>query len=452
MASNSNKRLQRKQWLLLLLGLIVILVTALGASAFVDSSAKRNAPIEKPKTKPLSVGVRQTDRAAANANATGDMQALRKQLQELTAGLEVDRKEIKNRFEALDQKEKLAQENAGKAAPPAPPRVPEGGFTGNNPFQQNGMPNAPEFRGAGPLGASPNGRPGAQGGSQLETIAVVTRGPTTRTGIPLLDGMSGEGSNASSEFGRRARDTREGRERDGATFNRTADDDPLSPNRAGGQSAETYIPAGTYIRAVVLNGLDAPTGGAAQQNPHPVLLQLSDDAVLPNKFRAALKDCMVTANGFGDVAAERAYIRTDRLSCIDEDGGAVDVAIKGYIAGEDGKTGMRGRVVEKTGRIMANALYAAVGSGIGQAFKNQGTVQTTNPLGGVSEQVTDGFKAGFGTGVSKAFDKLTDYYIKVAERMFPVVEIGSGRVVDIVVSRGISIERGAKHKDTGSAN
>ena len=70
---------------------------------------------------------------------------------------------------------------------------------------------------------------------------------------------------------------------------------------------------------MVLNGLDAPTGGAAQQNPHPVLLQLSDDAVLPNKFRAALKNCMVTANGFGDVAAERAYIRTDRLSCIDED-------------------------------------------------------------------------------------------------------------------------------------
>lgn len=450
MASNSNKRLQRKQWLLFLAALVLILGAALGASAFFDSSAKRNAPIEKPKTKPLSVGVSQTDRDAASANATGDIQALRKELAALMATSEVDRKENKNRFDALDQKEKLAQENAGKTTPPAPPRTPEDGFTGNNPFQQNGMPNAPEFRGAGPLGASPNGRPGAQQGSQLETITVAAQGPTSRTGIPLLDNMAGEGSNASSEFGRRARDTREGR--DTGTFNRTADDDPLSPNRAGGQSAETYIPAGTYIRAVVLNGLDAPTGGAAQQNPHPVLLQLSDDAVLPNKFRAALKNCMVTANGFGDVAAERAYIRTDRLSCIDEEGGAVDVAIKGYIAGEDGKTGMRGRVVEKTGRIMANALYAAVGSGIGQAFKNQGTVQTTNPLGGVSEQVTDGFKAGFGTGVSKAFDKLTDYYIKVAERMFPVVEIGSGRVVDIVVSRGISIERGAKHKDTGPAN
>ena len=450
MPSNSNKRLQRKQWLLFIVGLIIILGAALGASAIFDTTAKRNAPIEKPKTKPLSVGVSQTDRDAASANAAGDIQALRKEISTLVAAAEVDRKENKNRFDALSQKEKLDQENAAKA-PPSPPKIPEGGFTGSNPFQQNGMPNAPEPRGIGPLGASPNGRAGSQQGSQLETITVGVQGPTARTGIPLLDGMASEGTNASSEFGRRARDTREGRD-SGSTFNRTADDDPLSPNRAGGQSAETYIPAGTYIRAVVLNGLDAPTGGAAQQNPHPVLLQLSDDAVLPNKFRAALKNCMVTANGFGDVAAERAYIRTDRLSCIDEDGGAVDVAIKGYIAGEDGKTGMRGRVVEKTGRIMANALYAAVGSGIGQAFKNQGTVQTTNPLGGVSEQVTDGFKAGFGTGVSKAFDKLTDYYIKVAERMFPVVEIGSGRVVDIVVSRGISIERGAKHKDTGPAN
>ena len=106
---------------------------------------------------------------------------------------------------------------------------------------------------------------------------------------------------------------------------------------------------------------------------------------------------------------------------------------------------MRGRVVEKTGRILANAMLAAVGSGIGQAFKAQGTVTSVNALGGTTEQVTDGFKAGFGGGVNKAFDKLSEYYIKVAERMFPVVEVNGGRVVDIVVSRGVSIERSKKN-------
>jgi conjugal transfer pilus assembly protein TraB len=260
-----------------------------------------------------------------------------------------------------------------------------------------------------------------------------------------VDGAGDVLIDSSKEFGRRQKELRDNTGSD--RYSRTGDDDPLSPNRGSGRNAETYIPAGTYIRGVVLHGIDAPTGGQSQQNPHPVLIQLADDAVLPNKFRSALKNCMITANGYGDIAAERAYIRTDRLSCIDEDGGAVDVSLKGYVAGEDGKTGMRGRVVEKTGRILANAMLAAVGSGIGQAFKAQGTVTSVNALGGTTEQVTDGFKAGFGGGVNKAFDKLSEYYIKVAERMFPVVEVNGGRVVDIVVSRGVSIERSKKNSN-----
>ena len=38
------------------------------------------------------------------------------------------------------------------------------------------------------------------------------------------------------------------------------------------------------------------------------------------------------------------------------------------LAGEDGKAGMRGRLVSKQGQLLANALLAGVASGIGQAF------------------------------------------------------------------------------------
>lgn len=444
MASSSNKRIQRKQWILFTVIAGGLMAVAIVAGAVFDTSSKKSAAIEKPTTKPLSVGVSQTDRDAASLQGAGEIAALRKLMDESRVDRDNDKKWLEQRFAAMDVEKKNAAEKAANKSL-SPPAEPAEGFTGNNPFQQNGgVPPQPVLRSPNGVGASPV-RGQDTNSSMLETVPIGTQtAQQGRTGIALLDGMANQAANSSQEFGRRQQDERESR----GGFNRTADDDPLSPNRASGRNAETYIPAGTYIRAVILNGLDAPTGGQSQQNPHPVLLQLSDDAVLPNKFRAALKNCMVTANGYGDVAAERAYIRTDRLSCIDEDGGAVDVSLKGYITGEDGKTGMRGRVVEKTGRIMANAMYAAVGSGIGQAFKAQGTTQTTNALGGVTEQVTDGFRAGFGSGVSKAFDKLTDYYIKVAERMFPVVEIGGGRVVDIVVSRGVSIERGTKHKNT----
>ena len=127
-------------------------------------------------------------------------------------------------------------------------------------------------------------------------------------------------------------------------------------------------PSGAFTRAVLLGGLDAPTGGQAQRNPQPVLLRLVDNAILPNQFRARVKECFVVGAGYGDVSSERAYIRTESLSCVTRDGTAIDVPIKGYVAGEDGKAGMRGRLVSKQGQILANALLAGVASGIGHAF------------------------------------------------------------------------------------
>jgi conjugal transfer pilus assembly protein TraB len=44
----------------------------------------------------------------------------------------------------------------------------------------------------------------------------------------------------------------------------------------------SWLPV-SFTRGTLLGGLDAPTGGQAQSNPHPVLIRLSDTAVLPNR-------------------------------------------------------------------------------------------------------------------------------------------------------------------------
>ena len=202
-----------------------------------------------------------------------------------------------------------------------------------------------------------------------------------------------------------------------------------------------YIPSGTFTRALLLGGLDAPTGGQAQRNPQPVLLRLMDNAVLPNQFRSKVKECFVVGAGYGDVSSERAYIRTESLSCVTRDGTAIDVPIKGYVAGEDGKAGMRGRLVSKQGQILANALLAGVASGIGQAFTQSSTTTSILPLGTTST-VDSGkqLEAGVGTGVGKALDRLAQYYITLAEKVFPVIEIDAGRTVDVVLTQGIALQ------------
>ena len=118
--------------------------------------------------------------------------------------------------------------------------------------------------------------------------------------------------------------------------------------------------------------------------PQPVLLRLADNAILPNQFRARVKECFIVGAGYGDVSSERAYIRTESLSCVTRDGTAIDVPVKGYVAGEDGKAGMRGRLVSKQGQILANALLAGVASGIGHAFTQSSTTLSVSPLGTTS--------------------------------------------------------------------
>jgi conjugal transfer pilus assembly protein TraB len=201
-----------------------------------------------------------------------------------------------------------------------------------------------------------------------------------------------------------------------------------------------YLPSGAFTRAVLLGGLDAPTGGQAQRNPQPVLLRLADNAILPNQFRARVKECFIVGAGYGDVSSERAYIRTESLSCVTRDGTAIDVPVKGYVAGEDGKAGMRGRLVSKQGQILANALLAGVASGIGHAFTQSSTTLSVSPLGTTST-VDPGkqLEAGLGTGVGKALDRLAQYYISLAEKVFPVIEVDAGRSVDVVLTQGVAL-------------
>ena len=215
--------------------------------------------------------------------------------------------------------------------------------------------------------------------------------------------------------------------------------DPLSPNRAAGQTAETYVPTGSFFKAVLLNGMDAPTGGQAQQNPSPVVLQLVDDGQLPNGFRGSLRDCFVTANGVGDLSSERALLRTDRLSCIKGDGNAIDIEIKGYIAGKDGKTGVRGRLVSKTGTALANAIWAAGVGSIGKYVSGASRTNTTNALGVQTTNVENPGRAALGDGLDRAFDRLAQYYINLADKLFPVIEIDGSQTVDIVITRGFSV-------------
>lgn len=203
---------------------------------------------------------------------------------------------------------------------------------------------------------------------------------------------------------------------------------------------EHFVPANTFVRAALLNGLDAPTGGQAQSNPLPVALHLLDTANLPSLRRLDIRDCRILAAAFGDLSSERAILRAETVTCILNDGQVIETPIRGSVVGEDGKVGIRGRLVTKQGQVLGNALLAGIASGIGRAFTLSNTTQSATPFGGL-QTVDPGraLEAGAGLGVGRALDQLANYYIRAAEKLFPVIEVDGGRVVELLVTRGATM-------------
>ena len=206
--------------------------------------------------------------------------------------------------------------------------------------------------------------------------------------------------------------------------------------------ADNYLPAGTFIEGRLLSGMDAPTGGQAQNNPMPMLIELTGDAFLPSRIRSQVKGCFVFATAYGDLSSERANARTETLSCVKADGTVIELSIKGFVAGEDGKAGIKGRLVSKQGQVLGNALLAGVVSGIGNALSFSATTTTQNPLGGVTTTPKPGeeARAGFGQSFGKSMDRLATYYISLADKMFPVIEVDAQRQVTIVLTKGVAID------------
>ena len=214
---------------------------------------------------------------------------------------------------------------------------------------------------------------------------------------------------------------------------------PIAANRARHERENTYLPAGSFAHAVILSGVTAPTGGNAAQNPMPLLMEIKRFAQLPNDFKANIKRCFVTANATGDLSSERVLVRLDRLACMNKHGKAVDVRVQGYVTGEDGKAGARARLVTRSGQAIASALFTGAISGLGKAVSLSAQSTTTYTSGAVGSSVENAWAAGIGEGVDDAMDRIVNYYLKLADKIFPVLELDSGRKVDIVLSQGLAI-------------
>lgn len=211
------------------------------------------------------------------------------------------------------------------------------------------------------------------------------------------------------------------------------------------------IPAGTVVKAVLVSGADCSVSVQKPTGPNMLLLRPLDNGKLPRNVRVALKGSVIIGNAIGDMATERVYVRTERLTLVERNGSFVETEVTGYISGEDGREGIRGVVVDRSGQIISRAAFASFLQGVSQTVQAVLNNQVIQKLAEESPRSTildlDMYRNSAFQGGSTALSKMADYYIKRAEQLQPAIQIAAGRVVDVIFTKTVKIgEKDLKKK------
>jgi conjugal transfer pilus assembly protein TraB len=208
------------------------------------------------------------------------------------------------------------------------------------------------------------------------------------------------------------------------------------------KTTDLYFPAGTYSKAVVISGVAGSTATNAQSNPQPMMLRLVDDGNLPRGFKSRVKDAVILGACYGDISSERVLCRLETMSWVEPDGTTVEKKVEGWVIGEDGRAGIRGQVVDRSGEVAREAFGAGILSGISNFFKfqAQSSVYPVTPFGTTNALSNkEALQGAAASGAGSALDRLAEFSIKRAEQMQPVIMVASGRVVDIVFKTGVDL-------------
>jgi conjugal transfer pilus assembly protein TraB len=406
--SDPNAQVKKRQLMLIGGTVSVILLLGAGGMFFFDNGPAVRA--EKPKTVNITAPGTVDDKDAWRAQEAAKAQANADKLNDLTQALKKQQEDQQKLKDELEKARKDAASapsgNKSAAAATLNQKLPTGSVL-PPPTAKTGM-NA-----ATPLN-SPLGQPLAEAPKrELELI---------QFNNPGAGGKDGSAGGTKTEL-----------------LGFPVNDSAKKYGQSGKENVKNsieFIPAGSFVRVAMLNGADAPTGGQAQSNPLPIALHVLDTANLANKYKLDIRDCRFVAAAWGDLSSERMMGRTDTLTCI-IDGETVEMQVKGQIIGEDGKAGVRGRLVTKQGQVLANALLAGIASGIGKAFQQSATTTSTSALGATSTiQPGDVGRAAIGSGVGNAGTALEQYYLKAADKLFPVIETDGGRTVEVLITKG----------------
>jgi hypothetical protein len=206
------------------------------------------------------------------------------------------------------------------------------------------------------------------------------------------------------------------------------------------KSARSFIPETAYVKGILLGGIAVSTSIGSSSEPVPVVIRITERGSLPKNFNIDLTHCKIMGSSYGDLSSERAIVRAEVLSCTDPVSELIyTTKIAGLIHGDDGMNGIKGKVIQTSGKHLKNAIVGSMISGFAGSAKGQDQMIITSFGAGSTKKkgMGDMLQDGAFAGASNAAEKIADYYIKQAESMSPVLLVSGGTKVDIVFTKGV---------------
>lgn len=205
------------------------------------------------------------------------------------------------------------------------------------------------------------------------------------------------------------------------------------------------------MNALLVAGVSAPTFSGGAANPKPIILTIMGEQYLANGFKANLDGCFAMATASGNIITSRAEMLITKITCNYKKNGKmyeISQNVKGWVIGGDGKYGVKGLLVDSSGKILTKSVVMGMLEGLGnmasqtasayitqQTSSNNGTGKNPN----YSSIATNNLVNGAGKGISNGFNVISEYYKKILDAYFPYIDIKAGKKVTILLNGGESV-------------
>lgn len=217
------------------------------------------------------------------------------------------------------------------------------------------------------------------------------------------------------------------------------------------QNIRYTIPPGTLVKGVIVQGVSQPVGINKPADPEVALIRITSAGKLPKKLRVALKGSNLICSTESILSNRRVRVRGETLSKHEKNGDFIVTDVCAVISGPGGKSGVPARVISYSG---IQAGYGALSGALSAASSTLETILNNQTISKLSEigpdqaiLNSDVFTNVGLRGSHGGFEKLTDYYIKMAELNSPVLEIDMGTEVSILFTTAVTLgEKGTQKR------